>query len=92
MYRQTLDNFARGVLAKAPNIPDYHLMVGSAETLESLPVLVYENAKIPTELVAGYTAIQQNDPADIQQAIADNSLEVNDLSWNIALIGAGLGV
>ena len=29
---------------------------------------------------------------EIQEMIANNDLEVNDLNWNLALLGSGLGV
>ena len=48
MYRQVIDRFALNQLIKNPDIPDFHLMVGSAEILDSLPLLVYEHASIPS--------------------------------------------
>lgn len=92
MYREVLDSFALGVLLKPPAIPDFHLMVGSAEQLDSLPLLVYENYKIPGEVVENMNDIQKKNSEEIQQAIADNELEVNDLNWNLAFLGGGLGV
>ena len=92
MYRQVIDAFALQSLAKAPSIPDYHLMVGSAEVLDSLPLLVYEKATIPKGLVSNMQELKQLDNEEIQQAIADGELEVNDLNWGLALLGNGLGV
>lgn len=91
-YRQVIDKQALNVLVKNPNIPDYHLMVGSAERLDGMPLLVYESSTIPTSLLNSYSNIKQMNSEDIAQAIADNSLEVNDLNFNLALIGSGLGV
>ena len=28
---------------------------------------------------------------EIEKKIADNSLEVNDMNWNLAMLGGGLG-
>lgn len=90
-YRQTIDRFALNALIKQPNIPDFHLMVGSAETLDGLPLLVYENANIPKAVVNSFQDMQGKTTEEIAEAIANNTLEVNDLNWNVALIGGGLG-
>ena len=92
MYRNVLNQFALNTLIKPPNIPDYHLMVGTAETLKSLPLLVYENAKVPSEVVEVMNMAKYQSSDDIAEAIANNNLEINDLNWNLALIGSGLGV
>lgn len=91
-YRQVIDKFALHNLIKSPNIPDYHLMIGSAENHEGLPLLIYQEAKIPTALTGNYKEIQKMTSDDISNAIAENNLEINDLNWNLALIGSGLGV
>ena len=91
-YRQVIDKQALNVLIKNPNIPDYHLMVGSAERLDGMPLLVYEQSTIPTSLLNSYGVIKEMNSEDIEQAIADNILEVNDLNFTTALIGSGLGV
>lgn len=91
-YRGTLNQFALKTLIKAPNIPDFHLMVGSAETLAPLPLLVYENAKVPTEIVKNMNDMKSKTSEEIADAIENNNLEVNDLNWNLALLGSGLGV
>jgi hypothetical protein len=91
-YRNVIDRFALNTLQKLPDIPDFHLMVGSAESLNSLPLLVYENAKVPVEVVEVMGEAKENSLQDISEAIENNHLEVNDLNWNLALIGSGLGV
>lgn len=92
MYKSFLNSIANLAIKKAPNIPDYHLMVGTAERHESLPVMVYKNSRIPGSLVKNMQEIQTNDNETVQRMIADGNLEVNDLNWNIALLGNGLGV
>lgn len=89
-YRQVINKQALSVLIKNPNIPDYHLMVGSAERLDGMPLMVYESSTIPTSLFNTYNEIKKMDSGDIEQAIADNSLEVNDLNFNVALLGLGV--
>ena len=92
MYRQIIDRFALNQLIKMPNIPDFHLMIGSAEELNGLPLLVYENAKVPSEVAENMAITSQKTNEEIQEMIANNDLEVNDLNWNLALLGSGLGV
>ena len=91
-YRNVIDKFALNTLSKLPNIPDFHLMVGSAECLNSLPLLVYKNASIPKEVVENMNDAKEYSLQDISEAVAENQLEINDLNWNLALIGSGLGV
>lgn len=87
MYRQILDGFALNSLTKLPNIPDYHLMVGSAEDLTSQPLLVYKNANIPTEITKNMATMANLTNEEIAEKIADGSLEVNDINGNIASLG-----
>ena len=90
-YRQILDGFALRSLAKAPNIPDFHLMVGSAESLEPLPVLAYAYASVPEAVVENMKTVNNMTNEQISEAIENNTLEVNDMNWNIATIESGLG-
>lgn len=92
MYKGLLNKLALQSMKTAPNIPDFHLMVGSAECHTSLPVLVYQNAKIPADLVLNMKKVQEHTHEELQEMIAYNQLEVNDLNWNLALLGNGLGV
>ena len=91
MYRQVLDKFGLQSLVKQPNIPDFHLMVGSAENISPLPLVIVNTYKIPTQVVNNMEALKDVSSEEISKAIADNNLEVNDLNWNLALIGNGLG-
>lgn len=86
-YRQNLDRFALQSVNKMPNIPDYHLMVGSAEDLGSLPLLIYKNASVPKEIAENIQTMQNLNSDDIAEAIANNTLEVNDLNGNMAFLG-----
>ena len=91
MYRQVLDKFGLQSLVKQPNIPDFHLMVGSAENISPLPLIIVNDYKIPKQVVNNMEALKNVSSEEISKAIADNNLEVNDLNWNLALIGNGLG-
>ena len=90
MYRNILDAFALKTLAKMPNIPDFHLMVGSAEEHSPMPLLVYEKSVLPSQLVNNFKVTQNMTNEEIESAIANGQLEVNDLNYNVALIGLGI--
>ena len=89
-YRQVLNDIAMSQLAVSPNIPDFHLMVGSAECLEPLPILVYENASVPNEVVENMKTVNNMTNEQIEKAIENNQLEVNDMNWNLATLGSGI--
>ena len=89
-YRAILNAFALNTLTKAPNIPDYHLMVGSAEELSGLPTLV-PNSYVPSQVIEMQADVSKLTDEEIAQALENNVLEVNDLNINIASIGAGIG-
>ena len=50
-YRGIMNRIALQQLATVPDIPDYHLMIGSAEQLASVPVLIYQTV-VPPEAKA----------------------------------------
>ena len=39
-YKQNINRQAYNVINKLPEVPDYHLMIGDAEELNTVPVLV----------------------------------------------------
>lgn len=89
-YRQMLNAFALNTITKAPNIPDYHLMVGSAEYLEGLPLMVAKDY-VPKQLAKTEAKISNLTDDEIAKAIENNILEPNDFPSNLASIGNGLG-
>ena len=42
MYKNVLNAIALSQMPLVPDIPDFHLMVGSAEELAPLPLLIYQ--------------------------------------------------
>lgn len=91
IYRKALDHIALGVLYKQPNIPDYHLMIGSAERLDGMPLMIYEQTAVPSVLVGSMNELSKKSSTDIELAIQNNSLEVNDMNMAVIMIGNGLG-
>lgn len=86
-YRNILDDFGLLSLTKPPNIPDYHLMVGSAENLTPQPVTIYTETKVPTAIVSGWGKYSDLSSEELEQMVADGTIEVNDINWNVAMIG-----
>ena len=89
-YRKILNAHALKHITKAPNIPDYHLMVGSADELSGLPTLVNTNY-VPDAVRVMTADVNKLTDEEIAQALESNRLEVNDFMENVASIGAGLG-
>ena len=89
-YRQTLDRIALSVLNRSPDIPDYHLMVGSAEELSPLPVLIPQH-EIPKEVAQSLSKLDDIDNDTIAKLIDEQSLEINDFNGNTALLGGMIG-
>ena len=85
--RQRFDKFALNTLTKVPNIPDYHLMVGCAEELSSVPLLVYNNASVPKEIASNIQSMSKLTNEQIAEAIANNEIEVNDLNGFTSILG-----
>lgn len=91
IYRKVLDHIALGVLYKSPDIPDYHLMIGTAERHSELPLLIYQQTAVPSLLVNSMVELSQESSDDIALAIENNTLEVNDMNLSVLMIGNGLG-
>ena len=89
MYRTQLNTHALGVLLNTPRVPDYHLMVGEAEDLESKPLVIYKKAY--PELSKG--SILENmslSDDEIVKRLENDSMEVNDFMENTLLVSGGL--
>lgn len=89
MYRNIINAFGLKAMIKNPQIPDYHLMVGSAEELGSLPLLVYTNTSVPKEVVDNMNRVSEMNNEQLYSALAYGGLEVNDLNYNIATLPIG---
>ena len=89
-YREILNAHALGVLLNSPDIPDFHLMVGSAEELESLPLLIPQH-KIPKEVADNLSKMDSLSNDQITNAIASGTLEINDFNGNTALLAGMIG-
>ena len=86
MYRELLNKFAYSSLNKAIQIPDYHLMVGTAEELSPLPLTYSITAQVPSVVAENMNRMADVSNDDLMQKIADNQLEVNDINDNIGIL------
>ena len=89
-YRNIINSIALGVLLKNPDMPDYRLMIGTAEQLDSVPLLISQT-KIPTKVAETLEKTQRMTNEELEQSIANNSLEVNDFSSNTAILSGTIG-
>lgn len=89
-YRKVINGIALGVLLNNPDIPDYHLMVGTAEHLDGLNLMISQT-KIPKKVADGLEKVTTLSNETIEQAIADGTLEINDYSSNNAILGSMIG-
>lgn len=89
-YYRDLCSIALGVHLKNPDIPDYHLMVGTAECLEEVPLLISQ-AKVPEGVAKQLHTYDTMSNDDVEQAIADNILEINDFNGNTAILAGLIG-
>lgn len=48
-YKQMLNNHAFNCMTRTASIPDYRLCIGSAERLDSIPVLLFTEVSAPSQ-------------------------------------------
>ena len=89
-YKQNINRQAYNVLNKLPEVPDYHLMIGNAEELNTVPVLVTKTY-VPKYAVKTQADISTATDDEIAYMLENNIIEVNDLNANVMSIGEGLG-
>lgn len=89
-YRRFLNCIAKKELVKKPEIPDFKLMVGEAENLTPLPLVIYKKG-IPKEVAPIVGNVAQLSSEEIAKKLSENTLEVNDMCGNVATIGSALG-
>lgn len=89
-YRNIINGIALGVLLKNPDMPDYRLMIGTAEHLDSVPLLISQT-KIPSKVAESMEEKNTLSNDALEKAIANNTLEINDVSDSGAILGALIG-
>lgn len=89
-YRQVLDSFALHTLMKNPDIPDYHLMVGSAEMMDSLPVMIYQDF-VPAQYAPLVREMKDLSTEQIQEGFDSGQLTIDDFIDTTFFLGDALG-
>ena len=75
-----------------PDIPDALLMIGSAEQLDGIMLRIPQTI-IPKEVAKSVRTLTETvDNTTLMQAISDNLIEIDDISTNVAILNAKLGV
>ena len=89
-YRGIIDNIGLNVRVKKPYIPDYHLMIGTAENLASVPLLLYNdfNTYIPKPL---QKPIEQMKLEDVTMKLDGVQYTTDDFVNNTFFIGNAVG-
>lgn len=91
MYQNTLNRIALNVLTKPPQIPDYHLMIGSAECLDGLPLLISLTQMVPKMISENMKKVSEMNDTQLQYMLENNLLEINDYSGNNAVLAGMIG-
>lgn len=89
-YRRIINGIAFNVLTKPVEMPDYHLMVGTAENLSDVPLKI-KQTKVPTKIVENLEKLETLSNDSIENAIANNMLEINDFNGNTAILAGMVG-
>lgn len=89
-YRNIIDNIGFMVRMKKPHIPDKSLMIGSVESHESIPLLIYENYQrdIPKPL---QKPINQMKLEEVTDKLDGVHYTVNDFINNDFYLGNSTG-
>lgn len=84
-YRGCINAQAMQVLAQTVHVPDYHLMVGSAEDLSSQPIVTYVDF-MPKDV---YKRLPDNKMTfeQVQENLASGTLTIDDFYQNVYPLG-----
>lgn len=85
-YRNIIDRQALNVVRKNPDIPDYHLMVGQAEQLAPLPILVYQDY-MTAEVAKMLPKTADMTAEEVQRKLKTGELTIDDFFQNVYPLG-----
>lgn len=89
-YKSILNYIGLSQLLKPPDIPDYHLMVGSAECLESLPLAIYKDY-LPAQAMALVEPLQNMSAEDVDPDLVGKTYTPNDFIYDDWFLGNPTG-
>ena len=85
-YQSTLNRIAFNQIKKNVDIPDYHLMIGTAEELASQPIMLSENI-IPKHVYNALPNIDNMTYEEVQQNLSSGKLTIDDFFQNVYPMG-----
>lgn len=89
-YMAMLNRHALNQLNHKVEVPDNHLMIGSAESLAPQKVTI-QQARIPKDVSDNLRKLEGLTSEEVHDAINDGILEVNDFNGNTAIVEEMLG-
>ena len=84
--RSAANKHAMGLIKTRPDIPDQRLMVGSAECLSRMPVVIYKKA-VPKEAVPLVDHFNNLSYDDVQKGLLQGSLSYEDFPGHVLYMG-----
>ena len=90
-YMSMLNLHAFNQLTHLIDVPDHHLMIGSAEDLTP-QIAEISQAVIPKDVAENLRHLDGLTDEEVNEAIQNNILEVNDFNGNTAIVEELLGV
>ena len=89
-YMQMLNLHALKQFSHGVSMPDFHLMIGEAESLRPQKMEISQ-ATIPGDVAENLRRLDGLTDEERTEAIANNILEVNDFNGNTAIVEELLG-
>lgn len=89
VYRPYVNAHGLAQLIKQPDIPDMRLMVGSAEELEPLPLMLYADLS-PRQAPIVMKTYDNLSIDDVKQKIGSTSLTIDDFPGNTLYLGEAI--
>lgn len=89
-YRGIINNIGNNQMKKVPEIPDFKLMVGTAEHLASMPVLVYSDYVnlIPEPLRKPLESMSHEEATE---KLTNGTVSPNDFVGDVFWLGDAIG-
>lgn len=85
-YRSIINGIGLAQIKQSVDIPDYHLMVGTAECLDGLPLYIYGDY-MPIQTATVLPDVEKMTYEDVQQDLASGKLTINDFFQNVYPLG-----
>lgn len=81
-----MNRFGLQSLSAPVHIPDFHLMIGSAEDLSSKPIIIWEDV-MPKQVYQALPNVSGMTYEQVQENLASGKLTINDFFQNTYPLG-----